>query len=435
MDARQPLDTNLGFYRKRAKDLKRAFSKREHNAGAAFVKHHPKFKGLSAAAVFDSAVSLADALLVIAREHGFNSWGGLKRAVEQAVVAPELAPSDALLAAVRAADLQRVRELIAQHPGLAALPGTNGALPLVEAADRGLADVALALLDAGADPTRGDPLLAAAHAGPHKHGPALAIVDLLIERGVANDIFVHALLGRTEAIRAELARADVNARGPANCTALFLAVWNGQVEAVRVLLEAGAEPNPMGRGERSAWEVAFQHAWSAPHRDVARLLLSHGVPCTLHEACVLSHLPTVKRLLAQAPELLERANDSGVTPVQVAILKADVELARLLLEAGAADPKGHARTLVANAPQQGKSFARSLFRDCSFEAVNFNDCSLKDVVLSNIDLSGATLDNVNLSGAKIDNAYIQGLSIYGIEVAPLLVRELERRAARKKTSR
>jgi len=345
----------------------------------------------------------------------------------------ELAPSDRLMTAVRAGDAPTVRDLCVRHPGLAAAPDSKGNWPLVEAADRGLLEVAGILLDAGADLHQGDPLLAAAHPGPHKREPALEIVDLLLARGVPNDIFVHSLLGRVDGIRRELPAVDIHARGPANSTALFLAVWNGQVEAVRILLEAGAEANPIGRHGQSAWEIAFLHAWSPRHREVAKLLLTHGVLCTLHEACVLSHLPTVHRLLADHPELKDRANDQGVTPLAVAVLKGDVELARILLDAGAEDPKGQGRVLVSTQPERRTQFARSVLRNCSFEAAQFHDCSLKDVVLSNINLSGATIDNVNLSGASIDHAFIRGLTIYGIEVEPLLVKELERRAAQKQT--
>jgi ankyrin repeat protein len=254
----------------------------------------------------------------------------------------------------------------------------------------------------------------------------------LIARGAPDDIFLHAMLGRVDRLRAELPRVDINARGPAHSPALFLAVWNGQVEAARLLLDAGAEPNPAGRGGKSAWEVAFLHAWSERHREVARLLLDRGVVCTLHEACVLSHLPTVKRLLAEAPALKDQANEKGLTPLEIAIRKADAELARVLLEVGAQDPKGRGQVLVSAVPQQQKNLGRSVFRNCSFATAQFHDCSLMDVVLSNINLAGATLDNVNLSGATIDNAFIRGLTIYGIEVEPLLTKELAKRAAKRK---
>jgi ankyrin repeat protein len=345
---------------------------------------------------------------------------------------PAPSPADRLLLAVRAADVAAVRELCTAHPGLAAQPSSGGRLPLAEAADRALLEVARVLLDAGADPRAGDPLLLAAHPGPHKQQPALAVIELLLARGVPDDIFVHALLGRVGALREALPRVDIDARGPASSTALFLAVWNGQVEAARVLLAAGADARLSCRNGQSAWQVALAHAWSPPHRELGRLLLEHGVECTLHEACVLSHLPTVRRLLAAQPDLVDAVNDAGRTPLDLAVLAADVELARVLLAAGAADPSLHGRVLIAAQPTRGGRFARSLFRDCSFETALFHDCNLKDTVLSNINLSGAKLVNVNLSDARIEDAFIKGLTIYGVEVEPLLAQELQRRAAGKR---
>ena len=88
---------------------------------------------------------------------------------------------------------------------------------------------------------------------------------------------------------------NVNARGPANSTALFLAAWNGQVRRCACSSRPAPSPNPVCRDGQSAWQNVFMHVWSAPHREIARILLDHGVPCSFHEACVLSHLPTVKR--------------------------------------------------------------------------------------------------------------------------------------------
>ena len=140
MDARLPANSNLGFYRKSAKELKRALSQRDPGAAARFAAQHPRFRGQSPADVFAAAVSLSDALLVIAREQGFASWSEFKKKVEAAAHSPELSPSDRLLIAVRANDLPAARELCARHPGLAAVPDSKGVLPLVEAADRGLVD-------------------------------------------------------------------------------------------------------------------------------------------------------------------------------------------------------------------------------------------------------------------------------------------------------
>jgi hypothetical protein len=39
---------------------------------------------------------------------------------------------------------------------------------------------------------------------------------------------------------------------PGELDDVFLAAWNGQVEAVRILIDVGAEPNPIGRTAMTA---------------------------------------------------------------------------------------------------------------------------------------------------------------------------------------
>src|SRR5215469_14754158 len=55
---------------------------------------------------------LADALHVIAREHGFETWPALKLNVEAA----SENPVEALIAALRANDAVLVRKVLARHP-------------------------------------------------------------------------------------------------------------------------------------------------------------------------------------------------------------------------------------------------------------------------------------------------------------------------------
>src|SRR5262249_14368719 len=150
----------------------------------------------------------------------FATWADFKLAVEKALGAPALSDADHVMQAVRAGDAANLRELLAKTKALANTPDAQGRLPLVEAADRGNLEIGELLLDAGADPRRGDPLFAAIHAGPHKRGPALDVVARLIERGAPNDIFTFAALGRVDELRRALAHAAVDARGPMDATAL-----------------------------------------------------------------------------------------------------------------------------------------------------------------------------------------------------------------------
>jgi uncharacterized protein YjbI with pentapeptide repeats len=161
-------------------------------------------------------------------------------------------------------------------------------------------------------------------------------------------------------------------------------------------------------------------------------LLERGVECSFQEACALSHLPTVQRLLAHDPEIKDRPDDKGSFPIEIAILNGDSELARVLLAAGAADPKGLAHALVEGRSQDNRDLSRTLYRNCNLQKSSFHDCNLADAVFSDINLSGARIENVNLSGVQIDKAFIKGMTIYGIEIEPLLSKELERHAARQK---
>ena len=68
----------------------------------------------AAAGVSSSAPKLADALHVIAREHGFDTWPALKLHVN---VGSE-DPAEALAAAIQANDAKVVREVLGRHSSL-----------------------------------------------------------------------------------------------------------------------------------------------------------------------------------------------------------------------------------------------------------------------------------------------------------------------------
>ncbi len=425
MDARLPANPNLGFYRKAAKELKRALVASDAGALARLIKSHPRYRGRSPSEIRGADVSLADAQLVVAKELGFQTWAEVKTAIDQAASEPPASGAERLLAAIERADAATVRDLLRENPSLASTP-VRGKTPLTEACDRALLEIVRLLLDAGADAREPHALPSAAHPGPHKSGPALDVVQLLIERGAPDDFFTHATLGRIDELSRELPNVDVNARGPSGSTALALAAGNGHVEAVRLLLAAGAQPS------KGLWDHVFLHIWGAPYREIARMFVDWGLPCNFEEACVLSHLPAARRLLAADPGLKDRPGPDGDPPLITAVRNADVDLARLLLEAGAADPRGQAKALVEAEPQRGKSFAGAVYRNCSFDRANFQSCSLENVIFRDVDLSGANISMVNLTRVTIEAAWIDGMTIYGIEVAPLLKQERERRAAEAK---
>lgn len=75
-----PDHPSLEQYRKQAKELRRASSAGLPAALARVRKHHPRLRNL--AMDRPRAIALADAQLVLAREHGYESWAGFARHIE-----------------------------------------------------------------------------------------------------------------------------------------------------------------------------------------------------------------------------------------------------------------------------------------------------------------------------------------------------------------
>ena len=61
-----------------AKQLRKAHAGGDAQASERFRKHHPRFLSWPAEQVGKTPMSLRDAQLVIAREHGFEHWAALK---------------------------------------------------------------------------------------------------------------------------------------------------------------------------------------------------------------------------------------------------------------------------------------------------------------------------------------------------------------------
>jgi ankyrin repeat protein len=184
----------------------------------------------------------------------------------------------ALVAAITGGDADAVRQLLREDPTLAEARDENGLPVLLVALFHQQREAADAILEAD---------------------PELTILEA-------------AAAGRADRVR-ELLDADpgaINERTPEGFTTLGLAAFLGGPEPVRVLLERGADAdddadNPFG--------VRPVHAASAAHdRETMRLLLEAGAD----------------------PNLQQRG---GFTPLHEAAHSDDVEMARLLLDHGA-DP-------------------------------------------------------------------------------------------------
>lgn len=124
---------------------------------------------------------------------------------------------------------------------------------------------------------------------------------------------------------------------------IHLAVRGGHAEAVRVLLDAGADPSAVGLSGDNLMTMARDRG----HEGVARLLgearsrLGTGSPDAtaadhpIHAAAAAGDAARVGALLEAEPALLHRRNRAGATPLHLAVAASAREVVALLLDRGA----------------------------------------------------------------------------------------------------
>jgi len=290
-----PARPSLEQYKKQAKDLLKAYRSADVETIRRVKKNHPRFENLSAPGFDVTKFALADALLVIAREHGFESWPKFARRIE--VINSEAAaltnPVAAFIeAAIWHGTLDAAEAILAAHPEIArssihvaAILGDDGAVRRFIAADprnvtkkeapydgdalvylclskylrldparsAGLLRAATALLDAGADPNTGftakdeygdfeTALYGAAGVAHHAD-----LTRLLLERGADpndNETFYHA--PETYDNEALKVLVESGKMRPDLLAGMLLRKADiHDYDGMKYLLEHGADPNLM----------------------------------------------------------------------------------------------------------------------------------------------------------------------------------------------
>lgn len=292
-----PARPNLEHLKNQARKLLRQALDADQSAIARFA----------AFGVTSAKPKLADALHVIAREHGFETWPALKLKVETT----SENPVEALIAALKANEASLVREVLVRHPVLKSqidepLPGYAFESPAIVAAvynnNREIIDV---LLDAGANINARSRWWAGSFGVLDSANSQLA--DYLISRGAVVDIHAAARLGMIDRVRELLAEKPelVHARGGDGQLPLHFAAT---VEIAALLLDHGAEIDARDIDHESTAAQYMvcerQHLeWREPYRhDVARFLISRGAKTDILMASAIGDLKLVEEILNNDPE-------------------------------------------------------------------------------------------------------------------------------------
>lgn len=224
--------------------------------------------------------------------------------------------------------------------------------PLCAACLCGSADVVRWLLNHGADACEtcgagGGPLHIASLFGFVEVIQALlgggAHVNQVMRDSMLDLISRHCLVGARGGLFAAGVKAMSKHTGPGPATPLYLATCRGQVEATRMLLGAGADPDLANRCAETPLHAASQHG----HVEVIQALLAAGADVNrnkqgymtpLYVASHHGHAEVVRALLAGGAQV-DKARDSHETPLYAASYQGHVEVIRALL-AGGADVNG-----------------------------------------------------------------------------------------------
>lgn len=351
--------------RNHAKELVKAFRARDHDALDRIRWNHPRFRGLTDAQIRRRKFALADAQLVIARLHYFESWPKLLQHIDalqtrdlhvmrfeaaaDAIITGADVKLDALLRA--APELVQQRSTRGHRAPLLHYVTANGVEDYRQVSPGNAVEVAKVLLEAGAKVDMTSEAygggwtalgLVATSTPPRRSGVQISLIDVLLEYGAAIDGLepgantVMGALGngcpeaavalvergaRVDSIvaAAGVGRLDLLERLAASSTkeqlekALIMAARYGRYAALEYLLVKGADV------AASDGMTALHHAAGRADLDMMELLIRRGAPLekqNVHGATVLENAVWFARHVASGE--LERRDYPTVIDMLIA---------------------------------------------------------------------------------------------------------------------
>lgn len=323
-----PWNASLDDYEREAKQLYEALQAHENAALWNFKWMHPHFRGKTVTDVKPETLDLDDARLVVAHEYGFPTWFNLSKFAEEVAGDGPAAKFERAVEVVVSGDVVTLKKMIRDDRNLVRARSSrfhratllhyiaaNGVEGIRQKTPSNALQVARLLLDAGADPdalammydnlcTTMSMLVSSAHPanaglqadlaellldyGAQHRGPgsewqsdimtALAFgyastAERLARRGApADSLPTAAGLGRVEETSRLLLTADERSRH----IALALAAQHGHAEVVKLLLDAGEDPNRYCPDGFHSHATPLHNAISSDRENVVKLLLDRG---------------------------------------------------------------------------------------------------------------------------------------------------------------
>jgi ankyrin repeat protein len=341
MGSSEPLSyrASLEQYQHQAEALLDAVKSCEEAAEWRFKWLHPRFRGKSVAEVRAATLDLTDAQVVVAHEYSFENWADLAEFTDAVRLDGRVSRFEAAVEAVVSGDLAALRCMLRESPGLVRARstrrhhatllhyvGANGVEGGRQKTPANAIEVAKTLLDAGAEVdvladmyenkcTTMSMLVSSCH--PAKAGLQTALAETLLDYGAALDgpgsawqsaimtalVFGYLNTAQTLAKRGapvdnlaaaaglgwvdDVARLLPAADSQSRHIALALAAQHGHADVVRMLLDAGADPNRYNPdGYHSHATPLHQAVWS-DHAGVVRLFVERGARLDIQDTVYL----------------------------------------------------------------------------------------------------------------------------------------------------
>lgn len=387
---------------------------------------------------------LFQAQLAVANDYGFTSWRALK--VHLDAINPSPQRHDRVFAAARAGDIEAIRRAFASgfDPST---PDRDGRTIHQIAKDLRYDAIELLARDVqGGRSKRPEPetlaiqsLISAAQSGDAAALRASldahpALIDALGGRGFQKATALHlaTLCNQHEAIRILIERgADLDRRDfPDNATPLHFAAAHGDPETLSLLVEAGADID--GNGDDHAvgvlgWATCFNQV----REDAAEYLLSHGATLNLWTAIALDRSHELREMIAQDSSLLTARmtrNQHRRTPLHHAAAKNRLQMVLLLLQLGidlnATDATGATALTTASQERADDRIVSALLAAGAkldfLAAVNTGRLEEAEAMLrddpSRISIDGADTIALHLAVSKRNLPAIRWLLSHGIAV-------------------